>query len=115
MITFLCSNCGAQLRVRDELAGSPGRCPRCKSPVEAPSVSEEYPTLSPPTPGAAPPGAGATPAPPAATPPTQPGRRGTPSRPDFESGNKLDPVDLACLAPAQGPDEIGRLGPYRVL
>ncbi len=36
MITFLCSHCGTQLKIRPEQAVSAGRCPRCKHPVEVP-------------------------------------------------------------------------------
>jgi serine/threonine protein kinase len=88
MISFLCSHCGAPLRVRPEHAGSIGKCPRCGRSVEAPFE-------------APPAGAG------------RPQRR--PARAVFDSGTASDKDDYSFLGPAQGPDELGRLGPYRVL
>jgi len=88
MIVFLCSHCGAPLRVRPELAGSIGKCPRCGRTVEAPFD--------------APAAAAGRPTPPSA-------------RTVFDSGTAADKDDFTFLAPAQGPEEIGRLGPYRVL
>jgi tRNA A-37 threonylcarbamoyl transferase component Bud32 len=87
MISFLCSHCGAPLRARPEHAGSIGKCPRCGRTAEAPFESP----------------AGSR----------RPGRPS--SRTVFDSGVVPDKDDFTFLAPALGPDEIGRLGPYRVL
>jgi serine/threonine protein kinase len=82
MISFLCSHCGAQLRVKPELAGVSAKCPRCGKRVEAPSGVSNTEQAGP----------GAT----------------------FETVTARD-GDLDFLAPPQAPDEIGRLGKYRVL
>jgi serine/threonine protein kinase len=82
MISFLCSHCGAQLRVRPELAGFSGKCPRCGKRVEAPSGVTRAEQASP----------GAT----------------------FENATTRDD-GLDFLSPPQAPDEMGRLGKYRVL
>jgi hypothetical protein len=39
MIRITCSQCGASLKVKDELAGRSGRCPACKSPVKIPELA----------------------------------------------------------------------------
>jgi serine/threonine protein kinase len=91
MIAFLCPKCGAQLRVKPELAGTSGRCSRCGKVVEVPL--EEVP---------------------GEPPLVKPSKAGGPSS-TFESAGNPKAEDLACLSPPQGPGEIGRLGPYRVL
>ncbi|MFO0843485.1 MAG: serine/threonine-protein kinase [Gemmataceae bacterium] len=93
MIQFLCSNCGAPLRVPPEKAGSTGKCPRCGQYVEAPLDG----------------GSGMTSQASSANTPRVRDDRGT-----FEaaSGGR---DDLGFLAPPQATDEIGRLGNYRVL
>jgi hypothetical protein len=103
MIAFLCSHCGAQLRVRKELAGTAGKCPRCGQMIEAPAGSDSGPRRTGRATPAPPPGGRDTPGPPAA------------SRPVFEGQATVKDGDLAFLAPARGPGEIGRLGNYRVL
>jgi serine/threonine protein kinase len=100
MITFACSGCGQKLRVNEELAGKQMRCPRCQQvgaiPV-ATAAASELPTVA---------------AQPPADPLTEtPTPAGLASETDPESCK--DQVDF--LAPPQGPDELGRLGPYRVL
>jgi hypothetical protein len=99
MIAFLCSQCGAELRVKDELAGTKGKCPRCKQIVEAPHekptdpealMGETQPSL---------PLAGA----------------GSGSDAVFDSDGSHSAADLRFLAPPQEPGELGRLGNYRVL
>src|SRR4051794_10417506 len=82
MISFLCSHCGAPLRVRPEQAGVLGKCPRCGKAVEAPSDGVTAPTHH----GSA----------------------------TFEQTAARD-GELDFLAPPQKPDEIGRLGNYRIL
>src|SRR5262245_33174828 len=51
MISFLCSHCGAQLRVRPESAGAKGKCPRCGKSIEAPEEAGEQPAGRPAKPG----------------------------------------------------------------
>jgi serine/threonine protein kinase len=94
MITFLCSHCGAPLRVRDELGGSTGPCPRCGKQIQAPPAS----------------GAGSG-------TPSSPARSGAgrETKQAFETVSAARDGDLDFLAPPQGPGEIGRMGPYRVL
>lgn len=96
MISFLCSHCGAQLRVRPELAGTTGKCPLCGKSVDAPA---EYDV------------GGESPSAPRARPPS-----GAGSRPTFENlhpSGKADDIDF--LNPPEAPGEMGRLGNYRVL
>src|SRR5262245_53170872 len=90
MINFLCSNCGAALRIPSSKAGSTGKCPRCGRQIEAPADSGNSS------------GGSST------------GPQERESRDFFEtaSGGR-DDIDF--LAPAQLPDEMGRLGNYRVL
>src|SRR6516162_11963656 len=88
VIAFSCPHCGAHLTVRDSMAGTAGPCPSCSRVVRAPAAPGGQPTLPPP--------AGAE-----DTAPSLPGL--------------APPDDYPFLAPPQGPDELGRLGPYRVL
>ncbi len=105
MIAFLCSNCGAELRVQEALAGARRKCPRCKQMVEAPLDA-----LS---------GAGVEAWP--ALPTADPSETATSSLPvadsgtDFESDTIHSDRDLAFLDPPQAPGELGRVGPYRVM
>jgi serine/threonine protein kinase len=107
--------------VRDELAGKKGKCPQCKQPVLVPAVagaqaaradglaSADMATLPPVT--ARSPLDGPTLAP--------AGRKGTVPRlltqppPAAGAGAPAELYDF--LAPAQQDDELGRLGPYRIL
>jgi serine/threonine protein kinase len=102
MIGFSCPHCGAQLQVKDSLAGHSRPCPGCSKVVRAP------------TPGGS-----------SATGRTKSGARtaGQPTvRPPSDaedtattSPGKAPPADYPFLAPPQAADEMGRLGPYRVL
>jgi predicted Ser/Thr protein kinase len=94
MIAFDCPGCGHTLRVKDELAGKKGKCPRCGAGVRVP-------------------GAGASAGDDATLPPSQPGPADNTAGPD---GGAHGPAELtAFLSPPRGPGELGRLGPYRVL
>jgi predicted Zn finger-like uncharacterized protein len=117
MITFLCSNCGTQLRVKDEQAGRTGRCPRCGHAVESPSEGSLpfIPTVKPDAPPAV-----NTPTPTTGKRDTESTKRlaarGTdPSRPVFEAQTNVAPEDLAFLAPPEATGEIGRMGSWRIL
>ncbi len=92
MIQFLCSNCGAPLRVPPEKAGSTGKCPRCGRHVEAPLESGS--SLGNQSSGTA--------------------SKSRDDRATFEAAN-TGRDDLDFLAPPQASDEIGRLGNYRIL
>jgi WD40 repeat protein/serine/threonine protein kinase len=92
IISTSCPNCGKKLNAPDVLVGQTIKCPKCRAPI---TVAEQ-PTLEP---------TGVTdestidPAP-AGTSPASP---------------KTQPQEFGYLAPPQAPDEIGRLGPYRIL
>jgi serine/threonine protein kinase len=93
MIAFLCSGCGARLRVKGEFAGTKGKCPRCGQSIEAPRSEASD----------------------AASPPPQPGRANGGARAVFEADSALADIDIGFLAPPREPGELGRLGSYRVL
>jgi formylglycine-generating enzyme required for sulfatase activity len=107
MIAFSCPACGRELTVKDELAGQRDICPHCEKqllvPAPAPAAVAALPVVAPPpTPAAAiPSDLGTTVA--AALPDD------TPSSPEVAAAK------LAFLAPPEKPDELGRLGSYRVL
>jgi serine/threonine protein kinase len=94
MIDFLCSHCGAQLRVREERAGKVGRCPRCKNVVVSSTGSgaqESDDVLE-------------APLPPLDGP-----------EPVFEARSPTSDQNLGFLGPPQRAGELGRLGQYGVL
>jgi len=108
-IIFDCSACGKKLQVNAELAGKKVKCPECAQIVLAP----EPPAISRTDSGSAGGSDGSEEAPrvptddtPTTADPGEPGPEQTPP-PAEELWD--------FLAPAQQPDEIGRLGPYRVL
>ncbi len=111
-VRLACSGCGKSLKVKADLAGKKIKCPKCqavtlapnalqltgdKSPRPPPSEVAEALTVAPASPAggrnSAGTAAGAGQAPPAGT----------------------DQHLYDFLAPAQSPDELGRLGQYRVL
>src|ERR1019366_1522024 len=118
MISFSCPHCSKSLRVKDELAGKKGKCPNCAQFVAAPAVGANLAAAA-----------------------SQPAKRSMPANGEprtlppgnqagtlpFElfnmetvgagpKGPESVPAELTdFLAPPQQPDEIGRLGPYRVL
>jgi serine/threonine protein kinase len=102
MIGFSCPHCGVQLQVKESLAGQSRPCPGCSKTIRAPSPSGssangrtgsgaragDRPTLRPPS--------------------------------DAEdtatsSPGLAPPDDYPFLAPPQDANEMGRLGPYRIL
>ncbi len=98
-----CPYCQNPLKVKAELAGKRATCPQCHRPFQVPG----------PLPGAGGPGA------PPAWPSTLAPRPGQATA-EYEGGLPPDQPGegrelLDFLAPAQAPDELGRLGPYRVL
>lgn len=53
MIEFKCSECGENLRVRDEAAGKRGKCRQCGTILRVPHAAAPTPTPSPPPTGSA--------------------------------------------------------------
>jgi serine/threonine protein kinase len=95
MINFLCSHCGAPLRTRSELAGTTSPCPRCGQTIQAPVDSGAPAGKAPARPG---------------------GSSGQHSaKAGFERVGAAREGDVDFLGAPQGPGELGRLGPYRVL
>jgi serine/threonine protein kinase len=89
MIAFSCPHCGAQLQVKESLAGKTRPCPNCSQGVQAPSVGPKSGarTIRPPS--------------------------------DAEEtvtalSKQVPPHDYDFLAPPQGPNELGRLGTYLI-
>jgi hypothetical protein len=39
-IRYSCTSCGSVLKIKDELAGTPGKCPKCKSEFTVPQAAE---------------------------------------------------------------------------
>ncbi len=98
MIAFACPHCGAPLRVDESMAGRTGPCPACSQIVRAPTAGRSSGVRAP---------GQQTVHPPAAAEDT------APALPD--SLDLAPPPDYPFLASPQGADEMGRLGPYRVL
>ncbi len=87
MLAFVCPHCGIRLQVEERFAGQPVRCRSCRgvAVTSTAALLLAAPTQPPPAPLAVP----------------VPGAEG---------------LDLArLLAPPRAADEIGRLGPYRIL
>jgi serine/threonine protein kinase len=97
--SFACPACGAPVRAGTELAGKEIECPNCKKAVRVPTMFSEPPQLAPSTEELAT----------AATVPPDQAPTGT-YQPD---GNAWELSQF--LHPPLAPDELGRLGPYRVL
>jgi serine/threonine protein kinase len=138
MIAFACTSCQKKLKVKDDLAGKKVKCPGCGNPVAVPQSAAAtlsgpvQPSLANPDPARTlPPGvpADAGQCPP---PPHNRVQSVKESRSDADGWTSLsagpegkttrswrprgaDPELYDFLAPAQQPDEIGRLGPFRVL
>jgi serine/threonine protein kinase len=92
MIAFSCPHCNAQLQVKDSSAGKTGSCPGCSRPVQAPGAGGKSAVRAPGQSTLRPVTTGDTVALPGLAPPDE----------------------FPFLAPPQGPDELGRLGHYRV-
>jgi serine/threonine protein kinase len=112
MIAFSCPHCGAQLQVKENLAGIARPCPSCSRVVRAPAATAAVAA--------------------AGRPVSQGGQRAAEQNSGRSSGHPTLGTSSATedtappvpdrsstrpypfLAPAQGPDELGRLGPYVV-
>ncbi len=100
LVLFVCPGCGRKLKIEASAAGKKVQCPGCRQVVQVPPAAVEVSTP-------APAGQAGTPAPEE----TQTWRAGAgPSRPEDKSQELYD-----FLGPPQAPDELGRLGHYRVL
>ena len=42
-IRFTCAQCGSVLKIKDELAGTDGHCPKCKTEFVVPAASSDEP------------------------------------------------------------------------
>lgn len=40
-IRYECDQCGSVLKIKDDLAGKPGKCPKCKTPFTVPAADED--------------------------------------------------------------------------
>src|SRR5581483_9248684 len=134
MICFECPGCSRQIKVKDELAGKKGKCPGCGMLITGPTASQKLPAVVPqagkvsPAPGPRPMGDNTR------ALPTQGNAEASTVAPDAPVGALKHaavettvggaarqavgrhPAELTdFLAPPQAPDELGRLGPYRVL
>jgi hypothetical protein len=108
-LSFACPSCGKSLKARSELAGKKSRCPHCGESVCVPAHPADAPaaprTRSPETRSQA---DAQTQIGAVAAPTT-----GDPLAPQAASAPDREQYDF--LAPSQAADELGRLGPYRVL
>jgi serine/threonine protein kinase len=110
MIVFACPHCGAGLQVDESKAGQTGPCPACSGILQAPTAGG----LSPSDSSAAAERASAVPS--SEQPTVHPPAAAEDTAPPILDSLQLDPpADYPFLAPPQAPDEMGRLGPYRVL
>ena len=119
MIAFACSHCAKSVQADDALAGKAVDCPHCGQSAAVPTATANQ-AAPPPPPRPADDATKATGA--ASGPALAPalsetriyasgGDSGTYS---FHPPSGEIPVEAGILAPPQQPDEIGRLGPYRV-
>ena len=120
MIAFACPGCSKKLTVKDEFAGKKAKCPHCGQTVLLPATatvtrpSQLKPPLQPePVPAGSPP---ADPAEDATLAGDKPAAQGDTISPYPDQRHAAGDKELYdFLAPPQGPGELGRLGPYRVL
>lgn len=115
MIAFKCPMCGSQLRVVEAMGGKRGTCPGCQCKLQVPPATQPATRDSTsPGPKKAKPTTGLK-TKPAAAPPTDtvsaPVAKGAPAA----KSAGVPEEEYAFLSPPQGPGELGRLGPYRVL
>jgi serine/threonine protein kinase len=106
MIAFPCPACGVQLKVRDDLGGRMGKCPGCGRAVQVPAAgavsANDTPVDASRSPGKRPSGEVA------AAPAVVPASSSSAARPSSI-------VEFSFLTPPIEADEMGRLGPYRIL
>jgi serine/threonine protein kinase len=109
MLTFACPHCGAPLRVDESMAGKTGPCPACSRAIHAPAAgdSSDSAAVVGPASGVRASEQSTLPPPPAAAQDTAP--------PILDSLQLPTAAGYPFLAPPQEMDEMGRLGPYRIL
>jgi serine/threonine protein kinase/ribosomal protein S27E len=128
MIAFACPGCARRLQVQEDFAGKKVRCPACGKPIAVPGAGGERarvlagPGNRSPAPGTRAAGGEeqtlSPRAPSAAETSTATPERSSSGQTsaEIDPGGRAPAGELtAFLAPPQQPDEIGRLGPYRVL
>jgi DNA-directed RNA polymerase subunit RPC12/RpoP len=115
MVAFQCTGCGKKLSAKEAMAGKKVKCPGCGQlmtvPVKAPVTSgDDMPTLAPKT-------ADLDAKTRAAADAASMQTRSPASQSDATQGlgNDEDSALTDFLAPPQSPDELGRLGKYRIL
>ena len=111
-IHLACSGCGKNLKVKADSAGKRVKCPLCQAVTPVPTVERLQESSRPPPPAV---GEGLTTA-----PASEAGDRNLAATASVAGAvqshpGSTDPHLCDFLAPAQAPDELGRLGPYRVL
>lgn len=45
-IRYECDQCGSVLKIKEDLAGKPGKCPKCKTPFTVPAAADESETAN---------------------------------------------------------------------
>jgi len=130
MVAFACASCQMKLSAKEELAGKQVKCPGCGHTMMVPQAAAT--PASPVPPGSAPwqivpplpaAKAGERTLPPNPVPERLSDANG---HPGLGNGRRKEAIQAEpaarpspelwnFLAPAQQPDEIGRLGPYRIL
>jgi WD40 repeat protein/serine/threonine protein kinase len=124
MITFPCPGCGKLFKVKEDAAGKVGKCSQCGQSCQVPAAT--LAVLPPPNAAPHDPCATQMEPPPADSAPTQAldeSGEAVQRRRVFDTFAEGDTtalpgshgVSLDFLSPAQAEDELGRLGPYRVL
>jgi serine/threonine protein kinase len=109
MIHFPCPECGAKLKGRYSRSGRKQTCPACGNKVLVPAESVH-------TPRAMSAAADDSPSQPPSPGPAEVTRNGaTGSSVAMSAGTEGSSEDASFLDRPQAPDEIGRLGPFRVL
>jgi serine/threonine protein kinase len=129
MIALSCVHCGLRMKITEDDGGKKAQCPGCGQVVPVPSENSARPGRRPRGTGLSSAGSGeARPlAPiylertqvlprPEVPAPEPPAAHLIPTRSEQPEPDADAQADLtACLGPPQAADEIGRLGPYRVL
>jgi serine/threonine protein kinase len=107
MIDFSCPHCGVQLKVKESMAGKTRPCPSCNRGVQAPAVVTSSVVGS---------AAGSDQRSVARAAKHQ--TRALSSSAEETSSSDIiklpPPSDYPFLAPPEGPNELGRLGPYLI-
>jgi formylglycine-generating enzyme required for sulfatase activity/serine/threonine protein kinase len=103
MLSFPCPACGKTLKVKAAAAGKKAKCPHCQAPLQVPGPVEDR-TI-----------------PPQQAPRHAEARTLGGQKPNAAGGDTVSPPAAGnqelydFLSPSQQPDEIGRLGEFRVL